>query len=148
MGSEKWEVGSDDAPKAARAVIRSYRDIDAYKRSMALLAPLHTLIRRLPKEEQWELASQLRRASKSVPANIAEGYGKKRSAREFRSFLSNALGSSNEMVVQLEIAVAVGYLTSEEVAPFVDEYELIGRQLYRLSETWRDFSANGNKEKR
>ena len=108
---------------------------------MALLAPLHELIRKLPQSEHWELASQLRRCSKSIPANIAEGYGKKRSAKDFKSYLDTALGSANETVVHLEIGVAVGYFTHSDIEPLVEGYEVIARQLYRLIESWQDFGT-------
>jgi four helix bundle protein len=126
----------------ARKAIQSYRDIEAYQRSMTLLRPLFVLIRRLPREERWELASQMRRASRSIPANIAEGYGKKRSTGSFKASLDVALGSTNEMIVHLEIAVAVGYVTEEEIKPLMEGYEIVAKQLYRLIESWRDFSAH------
>ncbi len=102
-GSEKREAGS-----AARKPIQHYRDIEAYQRAKALLAPVHALVRRLPREEQYELASQIKRASKSILANIAEGYGNKRSPAKFRSFLDIALGSANEVIVHLEVGNAMG----------------------------------------
>ena len=72
------ETGST-AALPLRKPIQHYRDIDAYQRAKALLAPVHALVRRLPREEQYELASQIRRASKSILANITEGCGNKRS---------------------------------------------------------------------
>ncbi len=108
---------------------------------MALLAPLHLLVRTLPDVERFELASQMRRASKSVPANIAEGYGKKRSAKEFKLYLGHALGSANEMVVHLEIAVAIGYVTQDEAQTLIDGSEIVAKQLYRLIQAWRDFAT-------
>jgi four helix bundle protein len=109
---------------------------------MGLLAPLHVLVRRLPEVERFELASQLRRAAKSIPANIAEGYGKKRSAKEFKSYLGHALGSANEVIVHLEIAVAVGYVTQEDIQALVDGYEIVAKQLFRLIESWTDFGSS------
>lgn len=53
---------------------RGYRDLDVYKRSFALLGPVHTLVKTFPDYEKWDLAQQMRRAAKSIPANIAEGY--------------------------------------------------------------------------
>lgn len=130
---------------SSRSPIRSYRDIEAYQRGMALLAPLHALIRRLPREERWELASQLRRASKSVVANIAEGYARRRSANHFRTYLEAALGSANEVIVHLEIAVAVGYCTETDAAALIEGYQVVGKQLYRLSENWRSFETREGK---
>jgi four helix bundle protein len=111
---------------------------------MGLLAPLHKLVARFPDVERYELAGQLRRAAKSVPANIAEGYGKKRSTKEFKSYLAHALGSANEVVVHLEIAVAIGYVSQEDIEPLVDGYEIVAKQLYRLIESWTDFGKQGS----
>ncbi len=84
----------------------------------------------------------MRRAAKSIPANIAEGYGKKRSPNNFKSFLDIALGSANETIVHLEIAVAVGYVQQTEITELVDEYEIVAKQLFRLVQSWRDFSTD------
>jgi len=54
--------------------IRSYRDIEAYQRAKALVVPMHKLVKRFPAYEQFDLCDQIRRASKSVVANIVEGY--------------------------------------------------------------------------
>lgn len=139
MRQEQNGVPDGVPVEARRTAIRSYRDIEAYQRAMALLPPLHELLHRLPKEEQWELASQLRRASKSVAANIAEGYARRRSANHSRTYLDTALGSANEVIVHLEIAVSLGYLTEEDTAALIEGYEIVGKQIYRLAESWRSF---------
>jgi four helix bundle protein len=140
-GNGKREAGS--GMPASRRPIQHYRDIDAYQRALRLLAPVHALARKLPKEEQYELASQIRRASKSIVANIAEGYGGKRSPAKFKAALSIALGSANEMVVHLEVGVAIGYFTTEEAQPLMEEYQVVAKQLYRLMENWQDYSRRG-----
>ena len=104
---------------------------------MALLKPLHDLTLRFPDYEKFDLAAQLRRAYKSIPANIAEGYGKKRSAKDFKSYLANALGSTNEMIVHLQIAQTLGYISGEEAESLVGDYRIVGKQLTRLLERWR-----------
>ena len=116
--------------------IRSYEDIEAFKRAMTLLKPVHRSALRLPLYERFELASQLRRASKSVPTNIAEGYGKRRSARHFKAYLENALGSSNEMIVHLQVAEQLEYVRQEDTAPIIDEYRVVSKLLVRLIEKW------------
>jgi len=98
----------------AFSAIRSYEDIEAFKRAMGLLPPVHRLVLKLPTYERYELASQIRRASKSVPTNIAEGYGKRRSARNFKMYLEHALGSANEMIVHLQIAECLEYVPRED----------------------------------
>ena len=129
---------------ATRPVIRSYEDIEAYQRAMALLAPVHRLALTLPEYERYELASQIRRASKSIPANVAEGYGKKRSVRHFKAFLDNALGSANEVIVHLKIAGALDYASSDEVSELVDGYTIVAKQLHMLIETWQSFDKPPN----
>ena len=142
--SETRETGA-----AARRPIQHYRDIEAYQRAKALLRPVHLLLRTLPGEERFELASQMRRASKSILANIAEGYGNKRSPAKFRAYLDIALGSANEMIVHLEDGEAVGYFTAKDVQVLMQEYEVVAKQLYRLTQqNWQDFSnRNGADEK-
>ncbi len=125
----------------ARRFIRSYEDLDVYQRAMELLPAVHRAVLKFPEYERYDLASQIRRACKSVPANIAEGYAKKRSPKEFRAFLTNALGSATEMEVHLKIARKLEYLSAEECDRFVNEYQIIGKQLYRLIEHWRSLDA-------
>ena len=120
--------------------IRSYRDLEVRQRSMRMLRPIHDLALKLPEFERYALADQLRRAARSVPANIAEGYAKKRYVKNFRSFLVHAMGSASEVVVHLEMATEVGYAPRDEAAAIIEEYEIIGRQLNRLIQAWRDFS--------
>jgi four helix bundle protein len=121
----------------ARRLAGGYRDLDVYQRSMDALVKVHAFAAALPAIERFELASQLRRASKSVPVNIAEGYAKRRSPKEFVSFLTTALGSANEVEVHLEIAVRLGYGTTDVSSELKDEYSLIGRQLAALIRSWQ-----------
>lgn len=104
---------------------------------MDLLVIVHELCRRLPAEEKYDLASQMRRASKSIPANIAEGFSKRASVKEFKQYMRMAMGSANEMVTHLGIAKRLGYLEGERAADLTDGYDHIGRQLNRLIANWR-----------
>ncbi len=106
---------------------------------MSLLSSVHALALSLPEYERYELASQMRRASKSIPVNIAEGYGKRRSVKEFKSYLANALGSANEMIVHVKVAQALGYVSEDESRELVRAYDVVGKQLSRLIEAWRQF---------
>jgi four helix bundle protein len=99
---------------------------------MQLLRPVHRLALKLPDYEKYDLASQLRRASKSIPANVAEGYGKRRSSKHFRAYLENALGSNDEVIVHLEIALTLKYFTEQETEELIAAYQIVGRMLNRL----------------
>ncbi len=106
---------------------------------MKLLVDVHTLCKRLPSEEKYELASQMRRASKSIPANIAEGFGRKTSEKEFKQYMRMAMGSANEMETHLRIAGNLGYFPDSELISLADGYNHVGRQLNRLITNWRTF---------
>ena len=80
---------------------------------MALVRKIYVVTRNFPKDEQYGLISQLRRAADSVPSNIAEGAART-SKREFAQFLSVARGSLAEVETQILIAKDLDYLTEEE----------------------------------
>ena len=113
------------------SAIRSYEDIEAFKRAMSLLPPVHRIALHLPDYERFELASQIRRASKSVPTNIADG--KRRSERNFKMYLEHALGSANEMVVHLQVAECLEYVRQEECGDLIAQYRSISHLVLRTS---------------
>ena len=123
MRGEKLEVG-----------ITSYRDLMVFQKSYVLALQVHKQTREFPEIERYELGHQLRKAAVSIPANIAEGYGRKNSSTEFKHFLRNALGSSNEMTVLLSIAKDLGYTQDDQL---LSEYDQLGKQIYRLIESWQ-----------
>jgi len=116
---------------------KGYEGLDVYQRARALLKPMHDLALTFPDYEKFDLADQIRRASKSIPANIAEGYAKRRSGREFAFYLTNAMGSANEMEVHLKVAYELGYISEEQMTDYTREYAIIGKQLNRLIQFWR-----------
>lgn len=117
--------------------ITTYRDLEVYQRLMKALAAVHKLAFAFPDYERFGLADQMRRASKSIPAHIAEGYGRRKSAREFKHYLTMALGSANEMSVHLEITQELGYAQATLCHTLTDEYTIICKMLYRLIENGR-----------
>ena len=125
------------AESKARPAIRSYEDIEAYQRAMKLIAAMHAVVKTLPSYEKHDLAAQMRRASKSIPANIAEGYARRQSTREFKHYLRMAMASANEMEVHLKIAGELDYLSRNQANEYSKEYNIVGRQLNRLISTWR-----------
>ena len=89
-----------------------------------------------PDFEKYELGAQLRRAALSIPANIAEGYGKKDATKDFKRFLKIALGSNNEVKVMLEFAKDLGYVETSRYTDFHVRYEELGKQVYSLINKW------------
>ena len=92
----------------------SYRKLDAYQKAKAFVLHIYRLLKQFPKEEQYVLCDQLRRAAVSIPSNIAEGMGRV-SIKEQIHFIEFAFGSLNETMCQLEIAYELGYISQEEL---------------------------------
>jgi four helix bundle protein len=120
-----------------QTVIASYKDLRVYQRSYELALEIHKITAKFPPHERRELGSQLRRAAASVPINIAEGYGRKRSAEDFKRFLVIALGSCNEVSVVLDLVQDLGYLQDEIHARLAQEYIEIGKGINKLIQVWR-----------
>ena len=106
-----------------------YHKLDVYRKSYRLALEIHKMTLRFPKMEQYELGQQLRRSSKSIPANIAEGMGKQESKADVRRYIKIALGSCDESRVWLEFSRDLGYLGSEEFRVYDERYREIGRML-------------------
>lgn len=96
-----------------REAVRSkkpHRNLTAWQKAMDLVIAIYHATTNFPKEEIYGLTSQLRRAAISVPSNIAEGAAD-RTTQQFSNFLSNAIGSLNEIDTQLDVAFRLKYLT-------------------------------------
>ena len=118
-------------------IIQSYHDLDVYQRSYRLALDIHRMSFTLPKVERYELSSQIRRSAVSIPLNIAEGYGRKDSKAEFKHFLRNSLGSCNEVQVLLNMIKDLNYIDEAIYVSFKEEYDILGKQLNKLLQTWR-----------
>lgn len=92
----------------------SYKTLDAYKEAKALVLQVYSLLKQFPKEEQYALCDQLRRAVISVPSNIAEGSGRT-SAKGQAHFFEMAFGSLMEVNCQIDIAHDLGYISKDDV---------------------------------
>jgi len=106
-----------------------YHRLEVFKKAYALALELHRVSRKFPKSEQYELAQQLRKSTKSIPANIAEGMGKQESKADVRRFMRIAVGSCDESRVWLEFAKDLGYISAAEHDKYDRRYREIGRML-------------------
>ena len=111
--------------------VQSYRELDVWVRAMALSKTVYRLARTFPRDEIFGLTSQIRRAAASVPANIAEGSGR-RGTKEFLYHAGVARGSLYEVVSLIEIALDQAYLTTEDAAFLEDEAGHVGHLLSGL----------------
>jgi four helix bundle protein len=90
-----------------------------------------------PGFEQFELARQLRRAARSIPANIVEGWAKRNSTAEFKRYLQVAIGSCDEVKLWLEMSKDEGYASEEVIGKLADRYNRVGAMLASLWKRWR-----------
>ena len=111
-----------------------FEDLEVFRRAYALSLEVHRATLGFPKIEQYGgLADQMRRASKSVCALIAEGQGRSRSSREeFRRYLVMATGSSDEMQLWSRYARDLGYVDAATAARWREEYRVVARMLQRF----------------
>jgi four helix bundle protein len=117
--------------------IRTYHDLDVFREAYAAALDVSRLAKRFPAVEQYELARQLRRSARSIPANIVEGWGKRASAPEFKRYLQIAIGSCDETKMWLDLSKDEGYISENERKEARDRYSRIGAMLGSLWKQWR-----------
>lgn len=111
--------------------IKTYRDLYVWRLGMDLSVATYALTQTFPREEMYGLSSQMRRASVSIPSNIAEGYGRERRA-EYVRFLQIALGSLRELETQLILATRIGYAPDDRAHLLLEQCNRLGRGLWNL----------------
>ena len=109
----------------------SFRDLEVWQESMALVEEIYTLSKRFPSDERFGLTSQLRRAAVSIPSNIGEGARRKR-RKAFAHHLDIALGSQGEVDVQLELAARLAFCTQADRSTIQQRIDRVGRMLNGL----------------
>ena len=112
-----------------------FESLDVYRKSYELALSIYRFSETLPSDEKYGLISQMKRASLSVPLNIAEGYGKQSSGNEYKRFLSMAKGSCGEMMVLLNFLKDLGQLEETHHKKYCEKYEEIEKMLYGLIKT-------------
>ena len=119
--------------------MQSYKDFEVFRRSYDLALRIHKITLNFPDFERYELSSQMRRASKSIPLNIGEGFARRKSAEDFKRFLTMSIGSCDEMKILLEFSKDLCYIDHKTYEEYLDQYEQVGKMLYRLHQRWQKF---------
>ena len=112
-------------------IMKSFRELRVWQKSMDLVETVYLLTRDFPKQETYGLTSQVRRAAISIPSNIAEGHTREH-LKEYLHHLSMAQASLAEVETQLEIATRLRYLSSTQLSELLLDISSLGRQLYAL----------------
>jgi four helix bundle protein len=109
----------------------SVQRLRVWQKAVELVLECYRLSNVLPSEEKFGLVSQIRRAASSVPANIAEGFGRW-NARDFARFLAISSGSLREVETHLIVASRLGYLDASSIHNAMDAIDELAKMLYRM----------------
>ncbi|MBI4097022.1 MAG: four helix bundle protein [Candidatus Levybacteria bacterium] len=120
-------------------MLRSFRDLEVYREAYELALVVNKNVNRLPVFERNDLGFQMRKASKSVPANIAEGWAKRRFEKQFKVHLDSAIGSSNEMEVHVSLTRDLSFWEKEFCEDLMRRYLLLGGKLVNLRNNWKTY---------
>lgn len=121
-------------------MIRTYKDLDVYKLAYEVAMEIFWLTREFPTEEIYSLTSQIIRSSRSVSANITEGWAKREYENLFKQHLVHALGSNAETEHWLTYAVDCTYITGETAEDLFEKIDHIGKMLTNLHQKWQSFT--------
>lgn len=113
-------------------MIKDYRELRVYKNAFEMAADVYEVSKSFPSEERYVLTDQIRRSSRSVCANIAESWRRRRSARHFVAKLSDADAEAAETAVWLDFALRFGFLDQGQYTRLSDACDHVSRQLALL----------------
>ena len=117
--------------------LSSFRELRVWQAGICLVESVYQATEDFPREERWGLQIQIRRASVSIPSNIAEGHNRYHLG-DYLRFLSIAQGSLAEVETQVEIATRLGYLTDSTSLELLDLLMSLGKQLRALQQALSD----------
>ena len=117
-------------------MVKSFRDLELWKKARAVVLEVYRVTNPFPRREQFGIVSQLRRAAYSIPANIAEGHGR-RSTKELIQFLAVANGSLEELRYFLELSRDLSYLSPADFVNLEKELKAVAQMLEALTQSLR-----------
>ena len=111
---------------------RGYRDLKVYQLSYQLALDIHNISKTFQKEEKYSLIDQIRRSSRSIPANLAEAWKKRRYEKAFIAKVIDAAGDAGETEVWLDLSKDFGYLDASKYQQLMSEYDEVNRMLFGM----------------
>lgn len=120
-------------------MIQSYKDLEVYKRSFKMAMDIFWMTRKFPKEEVYSLTSQITRSSRSISANISEGWAKRKYESVFKQHLIHSLGSCSETENWLSFAFECKYIDQITFDKMSDEINQVGKMLNKLHQNWTSY---------
>lgn len=122
---------------------KGYRSLIAYQKSFAMGIAIFKLTKQFPKEEQFGLTSQIRRSSRSVGANLVEGYRQRMHPKAFVNKLNISDGECSETIYWLEVALACEYITQQEFEKHQSVLDEVGKLLGSMIKSPEKFAPRG-----
>jgi len=135
---QKINQEENSSPTMKKKILR-HQDLIVYKRSIELAMRIFEISKAFPREETYSLTDQVRRSSRSVAANLAEAWRKRRYAAAFVSKLNDAEGEAAETQTWIEIAVKCGYVVRQKARELYKEYDEVIAMLVSMEnapESW------------
>lgn len=126
------------------AYVKSFRDLEVYKLSRLLSKDIFEMSKAFPKEEMYSLTDQVRRSSRSVGAQIAEAWGKRKYEKHFISKLTDADAEQLETQHWLEAAYGCGYISKEKCTGLLGQYASVGKMLHSMMNKSAAFCQQSN----
>ena len=120
-------------------MIKTVFDLEVFQSSYKLAMDVFNMTRTFPKEEKYSLTDQVVRSSRSISANIAEGWGKRVYENDFKRHLVYSMGSLEETKVWFSFAKDCGYLSAENFQALTLKSDQLGARTYKLFENWKSF---------
>ena len=131
------EVKEVEEKKPRAGPVRNYADLIVYKQAYRLALEVSKVTRAFPRQEQFELGRQIRDSSRSVAANIVEGWAKRNSSAEFKRHLVIASGEAAETKFWLDLAADEGIAAKNRCEELKAEYSKLGMMIRNLWKQWR-----------
>jgi four helix bundle protein len=125
-------------------MLRGHRDLKVFQLAYRLAMEIFHLSKHFPREEVYSLTNQIRRSSRSVAANLAEGFRKRRYPNMLVNKLTDCDGEATETQVWLDFALDCGYLSQENHDHLTNGYEEVGRMLSGMMANPRRFAPSND----
>ncbi len=122
-----------------KTIIKTYRDLNVYQLSYATAMEIFEISKLFPREETYSLTDQIRRSSRSIPANIGEGWAKRKYKNVFLKHLLDANGSCEETKIWLDFANDCRYINTDQHKDLTNKYNRIGAMFNSLIKNWKTF---------
>ena len=121
-------------------MVKTYKDLKVYQKAFEGMMEIFGAVKKWPREEQYNLTSQIVRSSRSICGNIAEAWRRREYKNIFIHQINGAAGSNTETQVWLDVALACEYISPEKHNDLFERYEEIGRMLTGMGKKAEIFS--------